>query len=84
MSNQPYRTISEQWKHFKESVIPNVSRTQELEMRKAYYAGFHSCFQTQSEISATENEDEAIEAMTLLNKEIEAFFAPDGGVWEKP
>lgn len=71
--------IENSWKGFAIKVIPKgAPENQFVEMRKAYYAGFYSCFDLMTIISSELSEGEAEKMLTKIQNwcetEIRKFF----------
>lgn len=73
MQKKIITTIESSWEEFRLGVIPNVSKIQEDEMKKAFYAGVSVVLNLQIEI-ANVDEDSAIEVLDEWHKECSKYF----------
>lgn len=69
------KTVAEQWKSFRDEVMPpNVSRIQQQEMRRAFYAGAQALL-TLMVVNVTDemSDEEGGEYTNSLSEELMAF-----------
>ena len=68
-----HQTINDKWKIFELAVLPrNASPVQRIEMKRAFFAGFHQCLCDLTGLSVS-NEDNALESLARWQKEAEGF-----------
>lgn len=68
-----HETINEKWKSFEAAVIPrNAPQVQRIEMKRAFFAGFHQCLCDLTAISGGD-EDEALASLDRYQKEAKGF-----------
>lgn len=68
------KTVAEQWKVFKNACLPKEAPAiQVTEMRRAFFAGFTSCFGTMKVDIADMPEDEGIKRLERYEKELISF-----------
>lgn len=65
--------IEEQWEEYSRMTMPsNASLTQRVETRKAFYAGFASCFASITSV-ADDSDDQGIVLLESLKRELEQY-----------
>ena len=69
------RTIAQVWAQFDAKVLVNAGEVQRREMRRAFYAGFHSCLVASLDIAreSRDNDDLGATMMERLSQECLAF-----------
>ena len=68
-----HETINDKWKCFESAVLPkNASEIQRIEMKRAFFAGFHQCLCDLSVMSSGDEED-AMKSLDRYQQEAKGF-----------
>jgi hypothetical protein len=76
-------TIQDGWKSLAEKIfdkVENVPIAQRLEMRKAFFAGVHWCYQ--ATIEASEDEEVGMKFLEQIHDELNQFIVEMNDDWQ--
>ncbi len=71
------KTIADRWANFERVVLPRAGSVQRMEMRRAFYAGFHEALMAGLEMAneTGADDDAGMAQMQALHDECEQFAA---------